>query len=438
MSFADDGSTVLKVVDGKTRGAGHVYVQSPDGNVRRFGGYRETVVSVAYVDGQAQVVTYGGPGMRGVDGRNLPNFAALRGHIRQVEVGEFTPDGRTILTVSDDGKGRLWDAQAGRLRHTLDVTDEYLVEGPLLVNRPKRAAFRADSRRLVTANDKGEVKTWDVDTGRLVCSAPGPKVSPEYPTGVPLVAGGPHTDDVSFLPGGDYVLAAYNGSFINFLDARTCRLVGTFNFDGQVAFLTFSGDGAAITGSPVPRTMTLTWERPKMKSWSLRGVDLRSGAPIRLSSSSLSEPPGPIHAFSHDGTLMLISGINMLQVWRRGEASPVRLEAVKTDSRFPFQTVFSADGSRVAAVWGRNAWVWDTRSGKLLLAFKDEVQANWDRLMSLSPDGSKMLIACKDNTVRIYPTSRRTSSQSPSTCWGVAVWLSSLVWTLTAKTLADY
>lgn len=403
MSFANDGSVVLTVIDARTPGQSRIYVQSLDGNVRRFGGYRGVVVSAAYVDSQARAVTLSGRSMRVVDGRSLPNFAALRGHIRGVEVGEFSPDGRTILTVSDDGKGRLWDAQTGRLRHTLAITDEYLVEGPLVQNRPKRAAFRADGKRLVTVNDKGEVQTWDVDTGRLICSAPGPKVGIDHP-GIVFF----YPDDVSFLTGGDYVLAAYSGSFISFLDAGTCRLAGTFNFDEQVAFLALSRDGTTMTATPVARTTAAASESPKMQSWSLRGIDLQSGAPIRLSSSGPSEPPGPMHSLSPDGALMLISAVNTLQVWRRGEASPVLLEKVEVDSRFGIQSAaFSADGTRVAVISGREAWVWDTRSGKLLVALKDDVQANWDRLMSLSPDGSRMLIACKDYTVRIYPTSRQ-------------------------------
>lgn len=407
MSFADDGSVVLKVIDGRAAGQSRIYVESPDGNVRRFGGYRGAVFAAAYVDGQARAVAISGRALRLVDGRSLPNYAALRGHIREVEVGAFSPDGRTVLTISDDGKGRLWDAQTGRLRHTLAITDEDLVEGPLLVNRPKRAAFRADGRRLVTANEKGEVQTWDVDTGQLLCSAPGPKVSPAYPKGIPWAApGGNYVDGVSFLPGGEYVLAAYQGSFINFFDARTCTPAGTFHFGEEIAFLSFSWDGATMMTSPVVRTVAAVSENPKLQSWSLRGLDLRSGAPIRLSSSGLGEPPGRIGHYSPDGKLVLVGVGDVLHVWRPGEARPARLERVEFSSRFDVQSVFSADGARVALISGREARVWDTRSGKLLVTFKDEVQANWNRLLSLSADGSKMLIACKDNTARIYPTSR--------------------------------
>jgi WD40 repeat protein len=404
MSFADDGSIVLTVIDGKEAGQSRIYVESPDGNVSRLAGYRGAVISAAYVDGQARAVAISGRALRLVDGRSQPNFAVLRGPIRDVEIGEFSPHGRTILTVSDDGKGRLWDANTGRLRHTLDITDEYLVEGPLLQNRPKRAAFRADDKRLVTANDKGEVQTWDVDTGQLVCSAPGPNVSSEYPKGIPWgTPGGNYVNGVSFLADGDYVLAVY-GSFINFLDAQTCKQVARFNFDEQMVDVSFSWDGRTMITTPVARTPAAALEDSEMMWWNLREINLGSGNPVMLSHSSLSH--GYFRRHSPDGTLNLTSAGDTLQVLRHGEASPVRLEKAEIASSFDLQFTFSADGTRVAAVSGGEARVWDTGSGKLLVAFKDDIQTNWVRLLSLSPDGSKLLIAGKDNTVRIYPTSR--------------------------------
>ena len=50
--------------------------------------------------------------------------------------------------------------------------------------------------------------------------------------------------------------------------------------------------------------------------------------------------------------------------------------------------------------------VWDTRSGKLAVAFHNNEASNWAQILALSSDGSKLLMADKDNTVRIYPTSR--------------------------------
>lgn len=401
VGFGDDGSVITLDRDSEAQGQDRVYVQGTGGDVRRFAGYRGIIISAAYAAGQARVLTLNGRGMRVGDARRLPNFAAFRAHLRRLDAVAFSPDDRTALTVGDDGKGRLWDVQSGRLRHTLPVTDEILYEGQLPSFRPKHAAFRADGERLVTGNEKGEIQTWDVGTGRPVCAEPGRGAATD-----PLLG-------VSFLVGGDYVLASYAragvepllGHYINFLDAGTCRLAGTFNFEGRIFSVSFSSDGAAIiTGTP---THELMWDRQELKSWSLRGVDLRGGGPIRLPSNSLGVPPGSLHGISPDGTRMLLATPdNTLQLWRPGRARPVRLERGQIEAPGHIRHAFSADGTRVAVLSSRAARVWDARSGKLLLAFKGESGAGWGQLVSLSADGSKLLVADKDHTARIYPTSR--------------------------------
>jgi WD40 repeat protein len=172
--IGDDGSIIIPG-DSKEPGQGRVYAQGTDGEVRLFTGFRGIVFSATLVAGRARVVTLTGRGARVADAVNSPDFAALRSHTRRLDIVAFSPDGRTALTVGDDGKARLWDAQTGHPRHTLAMTDESPAEGPPPRYRhQKLAAFRADGARLVTSNEKGEIHVWDVGTGRPVCSAPTP------------------------------------------------------------------------------------------------------------------------------------------------------------------------------------------------------------------------------------------------------------------------
>src|SRR5207248_243872 len=71
---------------------------------------------------------------------------------------EFSPDGSRILTGSQDGLARFWDARSGQplspwLRH----------EGPVTL-----AAFGADGRLAATASFDGTVRLWDAATGEAV------------------------------------------------------------------------------------------------------------------------------------------------------------------------------------------------------------------------------------------------------------------------------
>ncbi len=400
VDFGDDGSVILIIRDYKVSGHDSVYVQGTDGNVRRFTGYRGAVSWAAFVAGQARVVTVSGRGARVADTRSLPNFTALRAHSRQLDMVAFSPDDQTVLTVGDDGKGRLWDVQTGRLRHTLTITDELLDKDRSGYHRPKHAAFQADGTRLVTANDKGEIQMWDVETGHPGCSVLGQSLEISK-----------YLIDISFLVGGDYVIAAYSkehgtGILINFLDARTCVLAGTSELDARMESFSFSRDGTTML-TFTPTNNAYIWDKPELKFWSLRGVDLRSGAPIQLASSSIGLPTGILLSFTFNGPRLLAVTVDATgQLWMSGGNSLVRLEGGAGAMMGIYRGTFSADGTRAAAVSLREARVWDTRSGKLLVAFKCDPDVHSRNPVALSSDGSKLVITGRDNTVRIYPTSR--------------------------------
>ena len=51
--------------------------------------------------------------------RRAAAAAHLKGHTYSVRSAVFSADGKLVVTASDDGTARIWDAASGRHLHTL-------------------------------------------------------------------------------------------------------------------------------------------------------------------------------------------------------------------------------------------------------------------------------------------------------------------------------
>ena len=113
------------------------------------------------------------------------NNAILRGHTSWINTAAFSFDGKRIVSASDDGTVRIWDAQTGKPNgdplkgHTNCVIS---------------AAFSPDGKRIVSASLDQTVRIWDVQTG--------------MPIGDPLKGHTECVNSAAFSPDGKRIVSA--------------------------------------------------------------------------------------------------------------------------------------------------------------------------------------------------------------------------------------
>jgi WD40 repeat protein len=91
------------------------------------------------------------------DGEIGDDIHLFRGHEGAVETVTFTPDGRRIITAATDGTVRIWDAVQGRELLALPGQRDY----------PKACAMSPDGTRLVTALDDGSPRIWGLSNAEI-------------------------------------------------------------------------------------------------------------------------------------------------------------------------------------------------------------------------------------------------------------------------------
>jgi WD40 repeat protein/energy-coupling factor transporter ATP-binding protein EcfA2 len=289
------------------------------------------------------------------------NFSSvLRGHTDIVWSAVYSPDGKNILTTSQDGSARLWDIASGQATTIATYTGGI-----------SSAFFNADgSLILTTGNNQGQdgvAELWKLDGTRVAILT--------GHTGI--VSWGSFSRDGSLIvtAGQDKTARLWkaDGSLVATLSGHTDWVTAAgFSPDGQ-RIITLSTDATArlwdITGAPVA---TLAGH----KKWVI-------GACFSPDSSRIATA-------STDGTA---------RIWLADGTPVATLEGHTSDV---YSAVFSPDGQKiVTASYDSTARVWRS-DGTLLAVLRGHSSPL--NFASFSPDGTQILTASTDNTARLWHT----------------------------------
>jgi WD40 repeat protein len=298
--------------------------------------------------------------------------AVLKEHTNAVDDVAFSPDSQRALTASRDGRVRLWDVETGLEMNVLEEIKSPGVRRSIPSNGPRtRVAFSPDGQRILTWGSRiGPARVWSAPVG------PEMAIFKEHTTTV---------SGVAFSPDGKTVLTGSHDGTARLWDVQTGRekvvLKGHANWvtsvyyrpDGQ-SVLTGSHDGTA-------------------RLW-----DAKTGK----ETASFKGHTGPVTSvsFSPDGkTVLTGSEDKTARLWdaETGQEK-AKLEGHADDIT---SVAFSPDGKTIlTGSDDGTARIWDAQTGKEQASLKGHTGP----VMSVcfSPDGKRFLTGGMDSTARIW------------------------------------
>jgi len=348
----------------------------------------------------------------------------------------FSPDGRSVATASQDSTARIWDTKTGEP-----------IGGPLSHAREVfMAQFRADAQQVITASADKSVRIWDPRTGQAFAepilhdtavysakmNASGQRLvtvsesdaawlwetrtlqpltvfrwlsaSPNFmrlsPDGQWLLAGDAQDNvrvlnlrsgtfqgkrarhkqtytisDAQFSPDGRRFVTTSEDSTAQIWDARTGEAVGPAlrHERKRVVTASFSPSGEQIVTASQDHTARV-WDVPS----GIERLKLRHGGDVRSA------------GFSPDGKLIVTSSLDgTAQIW---DAATGRSLSKLTHDDEVECAVFDWAGQRVAtASKDRTARLWSVRTAQMLTLPLRHADALRSESVSFSPDGSRLL-----------------------------------------------
>jgi WD40 repeat protein len=161
----------------------------------------------------------------------VPEYIKLKGHTDNVNSAEFSPDGKTVVTASDDKTARIWDAVTGKELKKLEHS-----------NSRRSAVFSPDGTMIVTTS-YNTARIWDVTTGKEL-----------HKFGVPTID---YIQSAVFSPDGKIVVTVCHNKIAWIWDAATGKELK--KLEGHTNSAVFSPDGTMIVTESDDKTARI-WD----------------------------------------------------------------------------------------------------------------------------------------------------------------------------------
>jgi WD40 repeat protein len=351
--------------------------------VRRYVGHTELIQAVNFSpDGKYLVTASNDATVRLWEVQpsfTSPQFASHSDGESVAGAAAFSPDGKYLVTASNDNGLRLWDVATREIVRTFTGHTDSV----------SSVAFSPDDKWLLSGSSDNTVRLWDIAAGKEIREFTG-------------LTKGPGT--LAFSPDGKQVLATgeYGDYSVRIWNAQTAQATETITMTSfavtGIMYAAYSPDDTyVVTTAPDPTYNTAFSDMVLINPATGRQLRTISSG---LTSSQYADQIGAI-AVSPDGKFILSSHDDKtVRLWNASNGQQVR--SFVGHSVQAYFVGFSSDGKYVlTASSDGTARLWETATGRELRRFSN---ANGVGPVALSPDTKWLFTGNYDNTARLWQT----------------------------------
>jgi WD40 repeat protein/energy-coupling factor transporter ATP-binding protein EcfA2 len=341
----------------------------------------------------------------------------LKGH-DGVQSVNFSPDGKTLVSGSWDNTIKLWNVETGEEIRTLKGHD----------NSVNSVNFSPDGKTLVSGSGDKTIKLWNVETGQEIRTLKGHDnsvISVNFsPDGKTLVSGSGdktiklwnvktgqeirtlkgHDNSVisvNFSPDGKTLVSGSGDKTIKLWNVETGKEILTLKgHDNAVWSVNFSPDGKTLVSGSLDKTIKL-WNVETGKLWNgSTGQEIRTlkGHDSYVNSVNFSPDGKTLVSGSEDKTIKLWD-VETGKLWNVETGKEIR--TLKGHDSYVYSVNFSPDGKTlVSGSRDKTIKLWDVETGQEIRTLKGHDGSV--KSVNFSPDGKTLVSGSNDNTIKLW------------------------------------